>query len=178
MWDMTSKERVLRAIRREPQDRTPLDFAGMADTISKLEAHFGCTGYDAVLQCLGIDFRTAKPRYVGPPRPRRADGSFQDVYGAWRRSVRFESGRYDEIVERRDFHEMARTGKEVFEPGHYIPDHAALFGQFPFTEPASGRVRYVLYSFRGQASVGEVYLILESDSGRIVEFNHIEAWFE
>ncbi len=96
---MTSKERVLRAIRREPQDRTPVDFAATADTISKLEAHFGCTGYDAVLQCLGIDFRTVRPRYIGPPRPRRADGSFRDVYGAWRRTVRFEGGSYDEIVE-------------------------------------------------------------------------------
>ena len=83
-----------------------------------------------------------------------------------------------EIVERRDFHEMARTGKEVFEQGRYIPNHAALFGQFPSSEPRSGHVRYVFYSFRGQASVGEVYLILESDSGRIIEFSHIEAWFE
>ena len=83
-----------------------------------------------------------------------------------------------EIVGRRDFHEMVQTGKEVFEQGLYIPNHAALFGQFPSSEPRSGHVRYVLFCFRGQASVGEVYLVLESDSGRIVEFNHIEAWLE
>jgi len=80
-----------------------------------------------------------------------------------------------EIVERRDFHEMARTGKEVFEPGHYIPDHAALFGQFPFTEPASGRVRYVLYSFRGQASVGEVYLHYNGVTGGVVLLSCIQG---
>ena len=83
-----------------------------------------------------------------------------------------------EIVERRDFHGMTQTGKEVFEQGLYIPNHAALLGQFPSSEPRSGHTRYVFYSFRGQASAGEVYLILESDSGRIVEFNHVEAWFE
>jgi hypothetical protein len=83
-----------------------------------------------------------------------------------------------EIVERRDFHKMAQAGKDVFEQGRHIPNHAVLFGQFPSSEPRSGQVRYVFYSFRGEASVGEVYLILESDSGKTVEFSHIEAWFE
>ncbi len=96
---MTSKERVLRAIDRELQDRTPVDFAGTADTVGKLEAHFDCSGYDSVLEHLGVDFRTVKPRYVGPELPRRADGSYRDVYGAWRRTVRFASGSYEEVVE-------------------------------------------------------------------------------
>jgi hypothetical protein len=83
-----------------------------------------------------------------------------------------------EIVERQDFHEMARAGRDVFVQDRYIPNHAALFEQFSFTAPRSGHVRYVLYSFGGPASFGEIYLIVESDSGRIVEFNHVEAWLE
>jgi len=96
---VTSKERVLRAVAREPQDRTPVDFAATDDTIRLLEAHFGVTGYDAVLTCLGIDLRTVKPRYVGPRPRERADGSFQDVFGAWRRRVPVGGASYDEVVE-------------------------------------------------------------------------------
>ena len=83
-----------------------------------------------------------------------------------------------EIVRSKDFHKMARKGKEVFKEGLYVPNHAKLFSQFPFSEFQPGRIRYVFYSFRGQASVGEVYLILEQDSGKVVEFNYLEAWFE
>ena len=96
---MTSKERVLRAVVREPQDRTPVDFAATDDTIRLLEGHFGVTGYDAVLTSLGIDLRTVKPPYVGPRRAERADGSFQDVFGAWRRRVPAGGASYDEVVE-------------------------------------------------------------------------------
>jgi len=96
---VTSKERVLRAVVREPQDRTPVDFAATDDTIRLLEGHFGVTGYDAVLTSLGIDLRTVKPPYVGPRRAERADGSFQDVFGAWRRRVPAGGASYDEVVE-------------------------------------------------------------------------------
>jgi len=96
---MTSKERVLSAIARRPQDRTPVDFAGTADTIRMLEEHFGCSGYDAVLGVLGVDVRTVKPCYVGPERPHRPDGTFRDIYGSWRRAVRFAQGIYEETVE-------------------------------------------------------------------------------
>lgn len=83
-----------------------------------------------------------------------------------------------EIVERQDFHEMARAGREIFVEGLHISNHAALFEHFPSSEPDSGYVRYVFYSFQGEASVGQVYLVLESDSGKIVEFGRVEAWLE
>ena len=83
-----------------------------------------------------------------------------------------------EAVGRQSFHEIARTGDEIFEQGRYIPNHTALFVRFPSSVPKNGHVRYVFHSFRGPASIGEIYLILESDTGRIVEFNHVEAWFE
>lgn len=82
-----------------------------------------------------------------------------------------------EVVESKDFHRMARMGKEVFRQGLTIPDHAKLFAGFPSSEVERSRVRYVLYSFQGEASAGEVYLILERDSGEIVELNSFEALF-
>jgi hypothetical protein len=83
-----------------------------------------------------------------------------------------------EVVESRDFHRMARMGKEVFRQGLTIPDHAKLFAGVPSSQAGRSRVRYVLYSFHGEASAGEVYLILEQNSGRIIQFNYFEASFE
>ncbi len=83
-----------------------------------------------------------------------------------------------QIVESKDYHQMSRQGQEVFKPGLTIPDHAGRFKEFPSSEFGPNRVRYVFYSFKGEASAGEVYLILEQDSGKVVEFNYFEALFE
>jgi hypothetical protein len=82
------------------------------------------------------------------------------------------------VVEGRDFHEMARVGRETFAEGLTIRDHGALFAGFPSSSPRRGHVRYVLYEFRGEASAGQVYLVLEGETGRIIEFNAFEAWFD
>ena len=84
---------------------------------------------------------------------------------------------YLEIVERGHFHRMALEGQEVFTEGAYVPNYAELFERFPYSEPQPGHIRYSLYSFSGKASAGEVYLILERESGRIVEFSFVEASF-
>ena len=83
-----------------------------------------------------------------------------------------------ELVKGQNFHQMARKGKEVFKQGLYIPNHTEQFQQFPFSESEQDRIRYVFYSFKGEASAGEIYLILEQDSGKVIEFNHFEAFFE
>jgi hypothetical protein len=83
-----------------------------------------------------------------------------------------------QVVEDGEFHAIARAGKEVFVEGLCIPDHAQWFGHLSSSEPEAGQVRYVLYDFQGEVSVGQVYLILEEDSGRVIEFNFFEAWFE
>ena len=76
---MASKERVLQALRRTPLNRTPTDFAGTPDTILGPEAHFRCTGCDAVLERLGTHLRTVKPRCVGPRPQRSAPTPVPDV---------------------------------------------------------------------------------------------------
>ncbi|MBN1813168.1 MAG: hypothetical protein JXA14_15135 [Anaerolineae bacterium] len=83
-----------------------------------------------------------------------------------------------EVVERGEYHAMTRKGKEVFEEGLCIPDHTELFAEFPRSEMEPGHIRYVFYSFDGEASGGEVYLILDRDSGEIVEFNYFEVTYE
>jgi hypothetical protein len=80
-----------------------------------------------------------------------------------------------EVVESKDYHAMRRKGQETFKVGHYIPDHAETFKNLPSSEVGDDRLRYVLYSFEGEASAGEVYLILEAATGVIVEFNYFEA---
>jgi hypothetical protein len=83
-----------------------------------------------------------------------------------------------EIVESGNYHAMVQKGEEIFKEGLCIPDHVEVFAEFPRSEMEPGHIRYILYSFDGEASGGEVYLILERDSGRIVEFNYFEATYE
>ena len=47
----------------------------------------------------------------------------------------------------------------------------------PETVP-SDLVKYTLYQFNGDVSAGEVYLIVDIETGWILEFNHYEATFE
>lgn len=89
-----------------------------------------------------------------------------------------EISEFMEVVERGEYHAMTRKGEEVFKEGLCIPDHAGLFAEFPRSEMEPGYIRYILYSFDGEASGGEIYLILERGSGRIVEFNYFEATYE
>jgi hypothetical protein len=77
-----------------------------------------------------------------------------------------------------DYHQIVSEGKAIFTEGAYIADHAELLAPFPCSEVRPGHLRYTLHSFGGEASVGEVYLILQKGSGRIIEFNYIEAFLE
>lgn len=83
-----------------------------------------------------------------------------------------------EVLESKDYHRITRVGGEVFKQGLYVPNHAELFRGYPSSAPRQGQIRYVLYSFHGEASAGEVYLILDGDSGEIIEFSYFEALFE
>lgn len=85
---------------------------------------------------------------------------------------------YLEIVEAGNFHQMALEGKGVFREGAIIPNYIELFKPFPYSEPQPGRARFTLYSFSGEASAGEIYLILEQGSGKIIGFNSFEAFLE
>ena len=86
---MTSRERVLRTIRREPADRTPVDFSANAATLEKLHRSFGTRTHRELLDALGSDIVDLRgitdPIYRGPVPKERAlpDGGMENYWG-WR----------------------------------------------------------------------------------------------
>lgn len=85
---------------------------------------------------------------------------------------------YFEVLASEDYHEAARRGKDLFGQGLVIPNHDELLSEFASSDMDHARTRYSLYSFHGEASAGEVYLIVGKKSGEIIEFNYVEASFE
>ncbi|MGQ9631202.1 MAG: uroporphyrinogen decarboxylase family protein [bacterium] len=95
---MNSKERVLTAISHRQPDRVPIDFSATPEVWEKLKKHFGTSDSEEVLIKLGVDIRGIRGKYVGPPLPRYPDGSWEDVYGIRLKSVRYDTGAYDEVA--------------------------------------------------------------------------------
>jgi uroporphyrinogen decarboxylase len=76
---MTSRERVLAALRHEQPDRTPRDFWAEPPAWNRLLAHVGHDDKDALLDWLGVDVR----HLDAPAPPERAIGGglFQNFWG-------------------------------------------------------------------------------------------------
>jgi uroporphyrinogen decarboxylase len=68
MPSMTSKERVLRAVRREEIDRLPVDVELTVEMSAILLDHFGFTDPEDLFQLLGRDIRRVNEEFVGPQR--------------------------------------------------------------------------------------------------------------
>jgi uroporphyrinogen decarboxylase len=68
MQAMTSKERVLTALRRCEPDRVPINYSANPGIHKRLLAHFGLApGQDAALRAaLGVDFLRVRVPYTGP----------------------------------------------------------------------------------------------------------------
>ncbi len=77
--NLTSRERVLTALRHEQPDRTPRDFWAEPPTWKRLFAHIGHDDKDALLESLGVDIR----HLDAPAPPERAigGGAFQNFWG-------------------------------------------------------------------------------------------------
>jgi uroporphyrinogen decarboxylase len=76
---MTSRERVLAALRHEQPDRTPRDFWAEPPAWKRLFAHVGHGDKDKLLDSLGMDIRHLE----APPPPDRpiGGGAFQNFWG-------------------------------------------------------------------------------------------------
>jgi uroporphyrinogen decarboxylase len=76
---MTSRERVLTALRHEQPDRTPRDFWAEPPAWKRLFAHVGHSDKDKLLDSLGVDVR----HLDAPAPPERAIGGgvFQNFWG-------------------------------------------------------------------------------------------------
>jgi uroporphyrinogen decarboxylase len=99
---MTSRERMLAAMRHQPYDRVPTDIWCTPEVTRKLEAHFGP----------GVDWRAAlhldgmggiHVPYIGPALPALPPGESADFWGMRRRRIDYGTGAYDEQY----FHPLA-----------------------------------------------------------------------
>ena len=78
---MNSKKRALSVFEGAKSDRFPLWYGADAETDSKLIKLLGIDNEEQLLLRLGIDFRTIRPRYIGPPLAQYKDGSVDTVWG-------------------------------------------------------------------------------------------------
>lgn len=92
---MTSRERVLAAVNRQPLDRIPTDIWATPEVWVKLRDHFG---EDADIRAeLQIDgMASVAPEYAGPPLLELPEGETADFWGMRRREVAHEGGSYRE----------------------------------------------------------------------------------
>ena len=95
MREMTSRERVLAAINREPTDRVPTDIWATKETWDKLRTHFGP---DAdIRKALHIDgMAGVNAIYAGPPLPPAPEGESVDFWEMRSKPIAYEGGVYNE----------------------------------------------------------------------------------
>ena len=90
---MSSRDRVLAAIRHQPVDRVPTDYWGTSEITEKLYQHLGCDDRPALYDRLGIDgIPGVAPPYVGPPLP-DSGAAGTEVFQAW--GIRFKAQTYE-----------------------------------------------------------------------------------
>ena len=77
MTAITHKERVITSLRWQDTDRVPIQYYAVPEIHQLLQEHF--EGRD-VLQCLGVDFRSVEPSYLGRTKP-ASNGITYDIWG-------------------------------------------------------------------------------------------------
>ena len=78
---MTSKERVNSVLYGKNFDRFPMWYGGAPETTENIMKFIGATSEDEAMDMLGIDFRTIRPRYVGPELKTYPDKSYDTFWG-------------------------------------------------------------------------------------------------
>ena len=96
--DMSSHERVSRALDHQSPDRVPFDFWVVPENWKKLQDFFGADSKDELLDILGVDCRILSPDYIGPEPETFDDGSFFSPWGSLRKIVRNEYSEYEEYA--------------------------------------------------------------------------------
>lgn len=96
---MTSKERVKRTFEFEKTDRVPIDYSANPAIHGRLCDALGVARHDytKLLEALGVDFRSAWPRYTGRKLFKDIPGCAVNAqYGYYTRRIENESGAYDD----------------------------------------------------------------------------------
>ena len=78
---MNSKERVQAAFSGSGYDRLPMWYGAEPDTTQNVMNLLNVDSEEALMQILGADFRTIRPRYIGPELLRSEDGTFDTIWG-------------------------------------------------------------------------------------------------
>jgi uroporphyrinogen decarboxylase len=113
---ITSKERGLAPFKARRLDRLPMWYGGDPQTTQNLVTYLGAKDEtDALYKILGIDFKTVRPRYIGPPLKTFPDGSTDTIWGIRR------AGSY--------------YGQAVSHPLQSITSLAELDLQYAFPDP-------------------------------------------
>lgn len=78
---MNSKERVIGAFAGKNFDRLPMWYGAEPGTTANTMQFLDTESEEELMQKLAIDFRTVRPRYVGPELRRWEDGRFETYWG-------------------------------------------------------------------------------------------------
>jgi uroporphyrinogen decarboxylase len=76
----------------------PFDFWAVPEVFTALRDHVGAKTDEQVLSLLGVDFRSVRPDYVGPPPRVQPDGTYFDEWGFHLCSASNEFGAYKEYA--------------------------------------------------------------------------------
>ncbi|NOZ64863.1 MAG: hypothetical protein GXO71_08115 [Caldiserica bacterium] len=78
---MNAKKRALSVFEGIKLDRFPMWYGADEKTSANIMKLLGIKEEEHLLRALGIDFRTIRPRYIGPPLTQYEDGSVDTVWG-------------------------------------------------------------------------------------------------
>jgi uroporphyrinogen decarboxylase len=96
--EISSRERVKLALQHQETDRVPVDFLATPETWASLKNYLGLPDQESILSYLGVDVRHPRLRYVGPPLPTYADGSYKDAWGITWSPIPYVGGVYYEVT--------------------------------------------------------------------------------
>ena len=94
--EITPRQRVQLALGHQETDRVPVDFLATPETWAVLKDHLGLPNEESIMKYFGADVRHPRLRYVGPPLPTFADGSYQDAWGITWSPMSYGEGVYYE----------------------------------------------------------------------------------
>ncbi len=78
---MNCKQRVINAISGGSIDRLPMWYGAEPGLDEKLKKALNAVSYEDLLQKLNSDFRTVRPKYIGPKLNKYEDGTFDTMWG-------------------------------------------------------------------------------------------------
>lgn len=95
---MTSKERVLAAIRHENADRTPITFDAEVEVYDALYRHLGVTTKEALFDRLNVDTWMILPKNFIYPVEYDGREEKVSIWGYQTRKAHYSGGEYDELA--------------------------------------------------------------------------------